>query len=479
MNSVVSGILSNLLIINTILAIFVIIMERRNPRNTWLWIMILVLMPGVGFLFYLWLGRDFNKRKMFRAKGELDARYKNLIQNEILNHKKISQIPHKYQSIMDMLLKNSKSGIDCNNTVEPILDGGEFFDRLIADILDAKKYVYIQTYIMKSDNISGRLMDALIKKAKEGLDVKLLSDGMGARLFKKKDIKRLRENGVDVEIFFPFFLSFISPRINFRNHRKIFVIDGEIGYVGGFNVGDEYIDGGKEFDYWRDAAVRIRGASVNKLQLRFEMDFRFAAGSRNVDFHAPSDKSNKIYGDILVQIVTSGPDGQWPSVKDGILKMINSAKKSIYIETPYFIPDDSVLESLRVAALSGVDIKVMLPYKGDHIFVFWANLAFAGELLKAGAKFYYYNAGFNHAKVMIIDEDMLTVGTANMDERSFILNFEANAFIYDEKTAKLFVDKFKKDILDHSSELTPELYAKRNIWVKIKENVSRLFSPLL
>lgn len=479
-----SQILSNLLWINTALAIVVMVMERRNTRSTWLWIMIMVLAPGVGFLFYLWLGRDFNKRNMFKDKEKIDSSTKKEhldgnsdaildLENEIAKKPYLN----KYTRLIKMLYLNSLSRLTYNNEVESIFDGEELFDKLCEDIKNAKKYVYIQTYIMRSDDIGLKIVDLLIEKAKEGLDVKFLADGMGARTFRKKYLNKMREAGVEAEIFFPFFISFISPRINYRNHRKIFVIDGNVGYLGGYNIGDEYIDGGKDFDGWRDSAVRVVGPSVEKMQYRIELDFSFAAG-RDVKYSTPLKYEEKENG-APIQIVTAGPDSEWPSIKDGFLKMISIARKTIYIETPYFIPDDSVLESLRVAGLSGVDIRVMLPYKGDHPFVFWANLSYVGDLLNAGVKFYLYEKGFEHSKVMVIDDEIVTVGTSNMDERSFHLNFEANAFIYDEKIAKEFSEKFLHDIEHNSSEITEQIYEKRSKWVKVKENFSRLLSPLL
>ena len=476
-----ANIFSNLLWINTVLAIVIIVMERRNTRSTWLWIMIMVLLPGLGFFLYLWLGRDFNKRKMFVTKGIKDLGAKKMHLNDGADGaiKVFEERPYlqKYDSLIQMLYLNSQSKLTYGNNWDSIFYGDQLFDQLFEDIKNAKEYIYIQTYILRSDELGKKLIDALIERAKDGLDVKLLADGMGARTFWKRETKRARAGGVKVEFFFPFFISFISPRINYRNHRKIFVIDGNIGYVGGFNIGDEYIDGGRQFDSWRDAAVRIEGDAVQKFQYRFELDFSFAAGG-DVSYRKPI-KVNDRTRIIPMQIVSAGPDSIWPNIKDGMLKMISLAKKTIYIETPYFIPDDSVLESLRVASLSGIDIKILLPYKGDHPFIYWANLSYVGDLLDAGVKFYFYEKGFQHSKVIIVDEEILTVGSSNMDERSFHLNFEVNAFIYDKNIAREFSEKFIKDLEKNSSEITKKLYDKRSKMVKVKENFSRLLSPLL
>lgn len=481
MKELILPILSNLLWINIILAIAVIVMERRNPTTTWMWITILVLLPGFGFFIYLWLGRSFKKRKMFAdkfAKDRLQSR--GLIGGKQIMHRDMDKqqiFPfNEYADMIEMHFRNGDAVLTTDNEFLPLFNGEEFFDMLFKEIENAKSSIYIQTYIMRSDKMGKNLCKILTNKAREGIDVKLLIDGMGSRRLHSSDIKKMREAGVEVEIFFPFFLSFVSPRINYRNHRKIYILDGKIGYLGGFNVGDEYYDGGKKWESWRDSVIKIKGSAVYMLKYRFILDFNFAAGNRHVKYE---DELNEFHGSSACQIVTSGPDNEWPSIKDGFLKMISSAKESIYIETPYFIPDDSVLESLRVAILSGVNVKLLLPFKGDHPFVFWASLSFAGKILEAGGEVYFYKNGFQHSKVIIMDNKMVSMGTANMDVRSFQLNFEANAFIYDEEIAKKFSEKFLQDIRENSYSLTYQEYLRRSNWVKIKENVSRLGSPIL
>lgn len=481
MKELILPILSNLLWINIILAIAVIVMERRNPTTTWMWITILVLLPGFGFFIYLWLGRSFKKRKKFEdkfAKDRLQSR--GLIGGKQIMHRDMDKqqiFPfNEYADMIEMHFRNGDAVLTTDNEFLPLFNGEEFFDMLFKEIENAKSSIYIQTYIMRSDKMGKKLCKILTNKAREGVDVKLLIDGMGSRRLHSSDIKNMREAGVEVEIFFPFFLSFVSPRINYRNHRKIYILDGKIGYLGGFNVGDEYYDGGKKWESWRDSVIKIKGSAVYMLKYRFILDFNFAAGNRHVKYE---DELNEFHGSSACQIVTSGPDNEWPSIKDGFLKMISSAKESVYIETPYFIPDDSVLESLRVAILSGVNVKLLLPFKGDHPFVFWASLSFAGKILEAGGEVYFYKNGFQHSKVIIMDNKMVSMGTANMDVRSFQLNFEANAFIYDEEIAKKFSEKFLQDIRENSYSLSYQEYLRRSNWVKIKENVSRLGSPIL
>jgi len=300
---------------------------------------------------------------------------------------------------------------------------------------------------------------------------------MGGRRFSKRAIGQLREAGGEVAIFFPPFVPWLSIRINYRNHRKICIIDGREAYVGGFNIGDEYLGLSKKFGNWRDTHIRIEGSAVSSLQWRFFLDWRFATKEEIKSCHSHLHQPGK-EKHVGIQIVSSGPDSKWPSVKDGYMKMITDARERVYIETPYFIPDDSIFETLRLAGLSGVDVRVMIPNKPDHLFVYWASMSYIGELLKAGVRFFTYENGFLHSKVLIADDFISSVGTANLDIRSFKLNFEVNAFIYDEGVNLRLSEKFLND-LNFCKEITLEEYKNRSRMVKIKESVSRLLSPIL
>jgi cardiolipin synthase len=335
----------------------------------------------------------------------------------------------------------------------------------------------MEYYIFKDDELGKKIIDALVKKAEEGVEVKLLVDGMGGRNLKKKTKEGLINAGGKVAIFLPAFVPFISVRINYRNHRKICIIDGREAYLGGFNIGNEYIGLSKKFGNWRDTHIKIKGSAISSLQWRFYLDWKFATKEKMMVcqsyLHEETPNSN-----VGIQIVSSGPDSKWPNIKDGYMKMISNAREKIYIETPYFIPDDSIMEALRIAGLSGLDVRVMMPNKPDHPFVYWASLSYIGELLEAGVKFYHYEDGFLHSKVIIVDDFISTVGTANLDIRSFILNFEVNAFIYDDIVNAKLTEKFITDI-DLCREITLEDYNKRSRIVKIRESVSRLLSPIL
>ncbi len=475
-------IFSNLLWINIILGIVLVFVERRDPTTTWLWLMVLAFLPGVGFILYLFLGQDLSRQRIFKVKEIDDQGFRDLareqkkqIQNDDFHHKDPNF--SRYEDLVKMFLMNSEAYFTQDNDIKLFFDGKEKFESLLESINRAEDYIHIQYYIFKSDEIGTKILDALASKAKQGVEVKLLVDGMGARKLSKKAINKLKDAGGEIAIFFPPFVPLISIRINYRNHRKICIFDGKEAYLGGFNVGDEYLGRSKKFGYWQDTHMKVRGSAVSSLQWRFYLDWRFASKQ---ELKAPKSYLGDIESsnNVSMQIVTSGPDSRWPNVKDGYLKMITNARDKVYIMTPYFIPDDSILEALRVAGLSGVDVRVMIPNKPDHIFVYWASLSYIGELLPAGVKFYTYEKGFLHSKVIVSDDFISTVGTANLDIRSFKLNFEVNAFIYDENINLQLSERFIDDLSD-CKEITKETYGARSNFVKIKESISRLLSPIL
>ncbi|MFA5575900.1 MAG: cardiolipin synthase [Tissierellaceae bacterium] len=472
----------NILWINIIFAVLLIFFERRNPTSTWLWLMVLTFLPGIGFILYLFIGQDLSKNRMFKIKEEEDYCFRDMaitqeeqMKKDLYRYKDPNYL--KYEDLIVMNLISAESFFTQDNHIELYFEGSEKFDALIDSIRRARFYIHLQYYIFKSDDLGERIIDELCIKAEEGVEVKLLLDGMGGRRFSQKSMKKLKDAGGEVAIFFPAVIPFISLRINYRNHRKICIVDGKEGFVGGFNVGDEYIGLSKKFGYWRDTHIKLRGSAISSLQWRFFLDWRFATGreiTRCQTYLASEDE----LGSIGVQIVSSGPDSKWPSIKNGYLKMISNAREKIYIQTPYFIPDDSIFEALRLAGLSRLDVRVMIPCKPDHPFVYWASMSYIGELLRSGVRFYTYEKGFLHSKAVIMDDFVSSVGTANLDIRSFKLNFEVNAFIYDEKTNLKLTDKFIED-LQHCKEITIDEHEKRSKIVRIKESVSRLLSPIL
>ena len=376
-----------------------------------------------------------------------------------------------------MLLVNDSAVLTQNNKVQIFTDGYDKFRTLLTDIMEAKDHIHLVYYIMRNDELGNELLNKLVKKAEEGVEIRVLYDAMGSRRLPRKFFDPLIAAGGNVSAFFPAIIPHLNLQVNYRNHRKLVIIDGDIGYIGGFNIGDEYLGLNKKFGYWRDTHLKILGQAVYAMQTRFILDWNQASSSK-ISYEYRLFPEIQATGETDIQIVSSGPDSEWEQIKFGFLKLINSAKNYIYIQTPYFIPDESVLDALKIAALSGVDVRLMIPNKPDHPFVYWATYSNIGELLKTGAKVYIYENGFIHAKTLIADGKVATVGTANIDVRSFRLNFEVNAFLYDQVLVRELVHIYEKDI-EQSSELTMEEYQNRTFIIRIKESVSRLLSPIL
>jgi len=464
---------SGIIILNIIFIILLIFFERKDPTATWAWLLILTLIPVLGFILYLFLGLTPKKRKVFQRKQEEDELKKydrKLIAAEL--KERVKNFDHMEQSIIKLAFENDLPAGLGYNQLKIYSSGRDKFADLFEDIKNAEDFIHANYYIINDDQLGDRFMQLLTKKAAEGVEVRLLYDRMGCRNLSRYTIFKLEDAGGEVVSFAPFLLD-----MNYRNHRKNVVIDGQIGYLGGINIGDEYLGRSSRFGDWRDTHLRLKGESVDSLQYRFLLDWNFAAGN-DLLREQKYFPEKEFKGDSAVQIVSSGPDSKEAEIKSLFLKMIYEAEKTIYIQTPYFIPDQSVLEALKLAAHSGVDVKIMIPDRGDHPFVYAANNSFVGELLDAGARCYRYTKGFLHSKTICIDSRVLSIGTTNMDVRSFKLNFEINAFIYDRERAEYHDQIFAEDLED-SKEITKGVYEKRGWTMKLRESLARLLSPIL
>ncbi len=462
-----------IIILNLIFIILLIFFERKDPTATWAWLLILTLIPVLGFVLYLFLGLNPKKRKFFQRKQEEDELKKydrKLILAEL--NERIKKFEHLEQSIIRLAFENDLPAGLGYNQLKFYTRGREKFADLFEDIKNAEEFIHANYYIINDDQLGNRFMKLLTKKAAEGVEVRLLYDRMGCRNLSRYTIFELEDAGGEVASFAPFVLD-----MNYRNHRKNVVIDGQIGYLGGINIGDEYLGQSPRFGDWRDTHLRLKGESVDSLQYRFLLDWNFATDNDLLRQQKYFPKKEFV-GDSAVQIVSSGPDSKEAEIKAMFLKMIYEAEKSIYIQTPYFIPDQSMLEALKLASRSGVKVKIMIPDRGDHPFVYAANNSFVGQLLDSGASCYRYTKGFLHSKTICIDSRVLSIGTTNMDVRSFKLNFEINAFIYDKEKARYYNDLFEED-LKYSSEITKEEFENRGWTMKLRESLSRLLSPIL
>ncbi|MCT2538229.1 cardiolipin synthase [Aquibacillus koreensis] len=474
-------ILGFILCFNILLALAIVFLERKNATATWAWLMVLLFIPVVGFVLYLIFGRKLSNKTIFTwdTKSRLGVKKAvqmqlRAIENGTLQIKEPNL--NKYKDLFYLHLRNDDAILTQDNEVELFTDGQKKFHALMTDLEQATDHIHLLYYIVRNDQLGERIAEILIKKAKEGVQVRVLFDDMGSRRLKKKFIKKIRNAGAEVESFFPPLIPKLNLKINHRNHRKLAIIDGKVGYIGGFNIGDEYLGFDHRFGYWRDTHLRVKGSAVHHMQTRFILDWNQA--SRNDIFYDERYYAAEPSGDVGMQIVSSGPDSEWEQIKNGYIKMIMEAEEYVYIQTPYFIPDESLADALKIASLSGVDVRIMIPNKPDHPFVYWATYSYIGELLKAGASAYIYQNGFLHAKTIVVDGKIASVGTANIDVRSFRLNFEVNAFLYSEKLANDLVKEFKTDIM-YSSQLTLPLYKQRSLMIRFKESVSRLISPIL
>lgn len=469
-------------IINLLTIVYMIFKERRSPNNIIAWILILYIAPFIGFIVFLLVGRKINKSNMFGIKdAEIKILEKYNRQVRERSKTKVKNNNIKNRDIIMALETMDYSPYRNDNEVCIYSNGEEFFEALLESLNKAKKSINIEFYIFKNDEIGTKILDILEEKAKNGVEVRLLYDSVGSRLLNRDVLKKLKAVGGKTGEFFPSWLKFINLNMNFRNHRKIVVIDNKVGFVGGFNVGDEYLGKSKKFGYWRDTHIKFKGSAVKDLNLRFLADWRYAT-KEEVDLSHVLEGSDENIGEpnAGMQIVSSGPNlSDRYEIKLAYLKMIQRSKEYLYIQSPYLIIDKSIADSLKLASASGVDVRIMIPGKGDHPFVYWANLVYAGELLEYGIKIYHYDKNaFLHSKTIVIDDEICSIGTANMDTRSFELNFEVNAFIYSEAISKQQKNEFEKDITK-CEELTLEKYQNRSRIVKIKESLSRLFSDIL
>lgn len=476
-------IMAHLVIINIFLSLVIIFFQRRSPLTVWTWLLILYFIPILGFVLYLVIGQDYHKSRMFRAKevdGELNYAVRR--QEERIFKKRLRLANPEMRRFENLILYNLGAGqavLTDNNDVRIYTDGKEKFRALIDEMKQARCYIHIQYYIIRNDELWKKIEPVLTQKVREGVEVRILFDSMGCRSMRNRDWNRLERAGIQVAEFFPALLGQLQFRVNYRNHRKIVVIDGRIGFVGGFNVGREYLGYNKKFGYWRDTHLCIEGAAVTSLAVRFVLDWNYAAKEnlflQDKLFEIPDYVRN---GHDPVQIISSGPDSQTKTIHDNYLRLIHSAKDHVYIQTPYLIPDESILDALMIAARSGVDVRIMVPCKPDHAFVYWATYSYVGQLVQAGAKCYVYNNGFLHAKTLCVDGMVACVGTANMDIRSFSLNFEVNAVIYSERTVQRLERAFEADQLK-CTHVTRKIYDQRGLVIRVKEQFSRLLSPLL
>ncbi|GEL77151.1 cardiolipin synthase [Tenuibacillus multivorans] len=464
--------------VSAVLIGFMIFIENRNPSETLNWLLIFALFPVFGFFFYLFFGRDYKKKKRYKEKQVIDERAFNRVEGHYsIEDHELNQMGDHQRMLFRLAQHLGNTPVSFNTETKILTNGRETFPAIIDELNKAEHHIHMEYYIVRDDEIGNTIKDILIEKAQAGVEVRFLYDAVGSWQLSSKFKDELHKAGVHLKAFSPVKLPFIGNRINFRNHRKIIVIDGKIAFVGGLNIGDEYLGKNKYYGDWRDTHLYVRGEAVRSLQTIFLQDWNHETGEYLLkpDYLSPEILDDDFGG---VQMITSGPDNQWETIKKLYFSMIISAKKSIWIASPYFIPDDDILTAMKVASLSGVDVRLLMPKRPDKRIVFHASRSYFPEMMDAGVKIYEYVDGFLHSKIVVVDHELASIGTSNMDMRSFHLNFEVNAFLFRTESTNKIVRDFKEDFLK-SKEIDPEEFKNRSIFVRVMESLFRLLSPLL
>ncbi|MEO8932867.1 MAG: cardiolipin synthase [Xanthomarina sp.] len=464
-----------------------VIFDTQNTSKALAYLLLVIFVPIVGILVYFSFGVNYRIRKMYDKKLMSNEHFQGNLEKKLISYskgvlKEGDESVQDNRKLVNLILKENLSPLTNNNQVKLLLNGEEKFPEVLKSLSQAEHHIHIEYYIFEDDNIGNQIIEILIKKAEEGIEVRFIYDDFGSRSIRKKQVKRMREAGVKVFPFYKIKLIAFANRINYRNHRKIIVIDGHTSFVGGINVSDRYINSetNKNQVFWRDTHLKIEGPATWYLQYLFLCDWNFCAQDNMSlnDTLFPLKESFKPSHDKHVQITASGPDSDVPTIKFALLQAINLAEKEVLITTPYFIPSNSIMDALLISAKSGVQIKIIVPGDSDSKVVNAAACSYYAELLKSGVEIYRYQKGFVHAKTMVVDNEIAIVGTANMDVRSFDLNFEVNAMVYDEEISNQLRIAFYQDVA-FSTKIDVKEWLQRPTIYRFLDKLARLFSPML
>lgn len=456
-----------------VVIVLVVITENRNPIKTLAWVMILLFLPPIGLILYFFLGQNVARQRLISKR--------NL--KKLLEHVEIPQLtPNKVdisernRPLVRLAYRIAGAPLYIGNKIEVFTSGGKKLDALFAELRRATNFIHIQYYIFEPDNLGHEIREILIERAKAGVKVRVLYDDVGSWGLKEPFLAPMRAVGIEAHPFQKVSFPKLANRINYRNHRKVVVIDGVTAFMGGMNIADRYRDG-LEWGCWRDTHMQLWGPAVQALQSSFSVDWSYAGyGLLSDPIYYPPQLP--LVDGATMQVVTGGPLGEWGAMMMPIVKAITSAQKSIYIQTPYFVPDENLQKSLQIAALARIDVRIMIPERSDSAMLRLATRSYIRQMLRAGVKVYFYQKGFLHAKTMVIDDDFTSIGSANMDSRSLDINFEISAFVYNSTLAAQQKEVFLAD-MNHCKQLELKEWKKRPFLSKVKESVVRLFSPLL
>lgn len=455
---------------------FMIFMENRHPSATMAWILLLALIPVVGLVFYWLFGQNYFNRRKYDKKAQRDIL---AYESEVLQRSApdLTSFWPDHQQILQLSQRLARTPISFSTETKVLTNGEETFSALLPELRKARHHIHMEYYIYRSDEIGTEIKNILIQKAREGVSVRFMVDAVGSLQLPPSFLNEMQEAGVRTAVFGSQHTIFFTSRVNYRNHRKIVVIDGNVGFMGGLNIGDEYLSRNKTYGFWRDTHMLVRGEAVRTLQVIFMQDWQYVTDEvmTEQEYYSPELLESR---KGAVQIIASGPDNERRALKHIFFSMIVSAKKSVWLATPYFIPDDDILTALRVAALSGLDVKILFPAKPDKWLPFLASHSYFPTLLDAGVEIFEYERGFLHSKLLIVDGEIATIGTANMDMRSFHLNFEVNALLVETESVMQMVQDFERD-LQFATLIDQDKFMNKPIIFRLLESGARLMSPLL
>lgn len=470
----VHWIFTALYVITVLTTLITVLLDNRQPTKTMAWVLVLVFLPVIGIAFYYFFGRNTRKER-YISQQSMNQLTKRSMLGFVEQQGLI--LPPEHEVLIKLFAGQNWALPFKNNETDIFTNGADFLMSLLHDIGQAQRHIHLESYIICDDPAGRLLADALIDKAKAGVEVRLIYDDVGCWHTPNAFFERMRTAGIDVHAFMPVKFPAFTSKVNYRNHRKLCVIDGTAGYIGGMNIALRYIKGGQE--QWRDTHLRIRGGAVYGIQRAFLVDWYFVDRTLLSDRKYYPEPDGTISNNCIMQIVTSSPISPWPEIMQGYVRILLEAKHYVYMETPYFLPTEPVLFAMRTAALAGIDVRLIIPMHSDAKFVEYASRSFVQEAHEAGVKVYLYKAGFNHSKLLVSDDSLSTCGSANIDFRSFDNNFEGNAFIYDRDMALRMKDIFNSDM--ERSVTYGEYVSTRKLSFarRLGESLIRLFAPLM
>jgi cardiolipin synthase len=474
------GVVSLLFLITSVAIAVIVISENRSPYKTAAWILALVLLPGVGLVFYLFFGQEYRKNKMFSRRGlRTLGRFRTLTNRQLRllqkNEFHLPEAAREKEKLVRLLMRNSQSLLTTGNRLMILNNGEQTFRVLFGALEQARHHIHLEYYIIDEDESGNQLKEILIRKSREGVEVRLIIDDVGCWDLSRKYLRELRAAGVDVRAFMEVRFPRFTHRVNYRNHRKIAVVDGVVGFTGGINIADRYRKGVEKIGPWRDTHLQMEGDAVRSLQAVFAADWYFVS-RENLSGPAYFPPMTMKPG-TAVQISASGPDSDWESIGQAFFTAITGANREIAIVTPYLMPPPPIVNALKTAALGGIDVKILMPEFSDALIPKWSSFSFVEELLEAGVRIYFYQKGFIHSKLVMVDGLFSSIGTANLDFRSLETNFEVTAFIYDEPFNRQLMAYFRLD-LRNSREIMLSEWKRRPRISRLKESLAHLVSPM-